>query len=127
MKLFVRNISWDATEDDFRRWLVDSQGYDPTEVVVIRSGEDGRSRGFGFVTFVTEASGNEALRDLNGEEFMGRPLYVEVAVERERRGSATKGARRNGGLRGRIARRGGETHRLVSDGRISGDDIDWGD
>ena len=123
MKLFVRNISWDATVEDFKKWLVDSQGYDPTEVVVIRSGEDGRSRGFGFVSFATDAAGDEALRNLNGEDFLGRPLHVEVAVERER-GQRPK---RNGGSRGRVARRGGVASRVSSDGRSFGDDIDWGD
>jgi RNA recognition motif-containing protein len=122
MKLFVRNISWDATQEDFKKWLVDSQGYDPAEVVIIRSGEDGRSRGFGFVTFATATAGSEALRDLNGEEFMGRPLHVEVAVERER-GQRPK---RNGGLRGRVARRGGSV-KTGTEGRFFCDDFDWQD
>ena len=123
MKLFVRNIAWEATDDTFGKWLADVQGYDFSEVRIIRSGEDGRSRGFGFVTFLTEAAGLEALRDLDGEEFMGRPLHVEEAVERASR----QGRSRNGGSRGRRARRGDDVSRVGSEGRSFGDDVDWGD
>ena len=123
MKLFVRNIAWEATDDTFGTWLSDVQGYDFSEVRIIRSGEDGRSRGFGFVTFLSAAAGLEALRDLDGEDFMGRPLHVEEAVERESR----QGRNRNGGLRGRRARRGDEVSPAGSEGRRLGDDLDWED
>jgi RNA recognition motif-containing protein len=109
MKLFVRNIAWEATEDTLRKWLTDAQGYEVSEVRIIQSGEDGRSRGFGFVTFLSDAAGREAMRDLDGEVFMGRELHVEEAVERER-GSK----KRNGGSRGRRERRGDPVDAPVS-------------
>ena len=108
MKLFIRNIAWVATGADLLKWLTDVQGYQVTDVRIVVSGEDGRSRGFGFATFPTREAGLEALKNLPGEDFMGRPLQVEEAVERER------GGKRNGGSRGRRLRRGDQADRPVS-------------
>lgn len=108
MKLFIRNIAWEAKSTDLQRWLTDVQGYQATDVRIVVSGEDGRSRGFGFATFPTREAGLEALKNLQGEDFMGRPLQVEEAVERVR------GKKRNGGSRGRRLRRGDQADRPVS-------------
>jgi len=108
MKLFIRNIAWAATSADLLKWLADVQGYRVADVRIVVSGEDGLSRGFGFATFSTREDGLEALKDLQGEDFMGRPLQVEEAVERER------GRKRNGGSRGRRLRRGDQADRPVS-------------
>jgi RNA-binding proteins (RRM domain) len=123
MKLFVRNIAWEATEEVFRKWLTNAQGYQVTNVRIIVSPETGKSRGFGFMVFATEAAGREALHNLNEKEFMGRTLYVEEAVERER-GSSRK---RNSGSRGQRARRGDDVSRVGSDSRRSIDGTDWED
>jgi cold-inducible RNA-binding protein len=93
MKLFVRNLSYDATDKDLRA-LFEDQGYEVSDARVIMSGEDGRSRGFGFVTVANE--GSQAILDFHGGEHMGRVLHVEEAREKVT----------NGGSRGRRARRG---------------------
>jgi len=124
MKLFIRNIPWDATEESFRKWLTDVQGYEVGEVKIILSPENGRSRGFGFVTFSTEAAGFEALRDLNEAEFMDRPLHAEEAIERESRQTR----KRNGGSRGRRARRAAGESTETVEGRFFDNLPDvWGD
>ena len=94
MKLFVRNVPWSATEADLFRFL-DELGYLVTEVKIAYDEDQRRSRGYGFVTFATAEMYQQALRDLGGEVFMGRELYVAAAIERQR----------NGGSRGRRARR----------------------
>ena len=45
--------------------------------------ETGKSRGFGFVTMAEESSGQEAIRQLDGQEVSGRQLVVNVAKERQ--------------------------------------------
>lgn len=94
MKLFVRNLAWKATNNDLAAFL-DSQGYQVTEVRICFNQDNGQSRGFGFVTFATSDMGEQALRDLQGEDFMGRPLQVALAIDKPK----------NGGSRGRRARR----------------------
>jgi RNA recognition motif-containing protein len=93
MKLFVRNLSYKATDGDLLR-LFDERGFHVSEAVVIMNSEDGRSRGFGFVTIVGD--GSAAILDLHNSLHMGRTLHVEEAREKVK----------NGGSRGRRTRRG---------------------
>ena len=94
MKLFVRNLPWSTTEIDLAKFLGEL-GYLVTEVKVAYDEDQRRSRGYGFVTFATSEMYERALRDLCGELFMGRELCVDVAREKNK----------NGGSRGRRARR----------------------
>jgi len=76
-KLFVGNISWDATDEDLQN-LFASHG----EVVSARIVTDkfsGRSRGFGFVEMANDEQANAAIGALNDKDFMGRPIAVNVA------------------------------------------------
>ena len=76
-KLFVGNISWDATDEDLKN-LFASHG----EVVSARIVTDkfsGRSRGFGFVEMANDEQANAAIAALNDKDFMGRPIAVNVA------------------------------------------------
>ena len=123
MKLFVRNLPWSATEADLEKFL-DDRGYLVTEVKVAYDEDQRRSRGYGFITFATREMFEQALRDLGGEELEGRELCVEAAVER----------RRNGGSRGRRARReasgGAQADKLNEAGCCPGsspDDFGWED
>ena len=76
-KLFVGNISWDATDEDLQN-LFASHG----EVVSARIVTDkfsGRSRGFGFVEMANDEQAAAAIGALNDKDFMGRPIAVNVA------------------------------------------------
>ena len=124
MKLFVRNLPWSATEADLAK-LLNDQGYLVKEIKIAYDEDMRRSRGYGFVTFATEDMFRQALRDLGGEDFGGRELYVAAALEKQR----------NGGSRGRRARRearsgGRDDTSLVSSDRPEGslpDDFGWED
>jgi RNA recognition motif-containing protein len=82
-KLFVGNIDWSATEDDLRAIFAEIGEIE--ELVILKDRFSGRSRGFGFVTYVDQADAEEAVEKLNGFEFNGRALVVNEARPMEKR------------------------------------------
>jgi cold-inducible RNA-binding protein len=80
MKLFIGGLSW-ATTDDLLRSAFERFG-DVTEALVILDRETGRSRGFGFVTFGSSTSAQQAVEEMNGASLDGRVLVVNEARER---------------------------------------------
>lgn len=49
------------------------------EVRIVRDRNTGDSRGFGFVVMMDERGVKDAVRDLNGADWNGRRLLVEIA------------------------------------------------
>ncbi|KAI0429996.1 polyadenylate binding protein [Xylaria sp. FL1042] len=80
--VYVKNISTDATDDDFRE-LFEKYG-DVTSSSLARDNE-GKSRGFGFVNFTTHESAAKAVEELNGKDFQGQDLYVGRAQKKHER------------------------------------------
>lgn len=82
-KLFVGNLSWGIDRDGLY------QAFEPygeiEDARVITDRDTGRSRGFGFVTFVDGEAGARAMEEMNGKELDGRPLRVNEAMERQPR------------------------------------------
>ena len=81
VRLYVGNLSFDATGDDLREIFANC-GEVEDAIIVTRPG-GGRPRGFGFVTMADESAAAEAIRQLDGQDLAGRPLKVNVAKERE--------------------------------------------
>jgi RNA recognition motif-containing protein len=94
MKLYVGNLSFDATEQDLR----DTFGEVGTveSVNIIEDRDTGRSRGFGFVEMSSKSEGQEAISQLDGKEMDGRNLKVNEAKPREDRGGGGGGGHRGG-------------------------------
>ena len=80
-RLYVGNLTYSTTTDDLKRHF----GPDVTDAIVIIDRDSGQSKGFGFVTLVTEEAAQDAIEKWNDVELDGRPLRVNVAHERERR------------------------------------------
>ena len=81
VRLYVGNLSFDATADDLRE-IFGQCGEVEDAIIVTRPG-GGRPRGFGFVTMAENPAGQEAIRQLDGQEVSGRQLVVNVAKERQ--------------------------------------------
>jgi cold-inducible RNA-binding protein len=96
-KVYVGNLSFDATEDSVRELFAE---YGEVESVAwITDRDTGRFRGFCFVEMNTEGA-NKAISALDGKEVDGRNLRVNEARPREdRRGGRRGGGRRGGGNR----------------------------
>jgi RNA recognition motif-containing protein len=76
-KLFVGNISWDASDEDLQKLF--SEFGEATSARIVTDKFSGRSRGFGFVEMTTDEEATAAIEGLNEKDFMGRPISVSVA------------------------------------------------
>ena len=80
-RLYVGNLSFDATADDLRE--IFGQCGEVEDAIIVTRPSGGRPRGFGFVTMTEEAAGQEAIRQLDGQDVSGRQLVVNVAKARQ--------------------------------------------
>jgi RNA recognition motif-containing protein len=83
-KLFVGGLSFDTTDEGLQQAF----GAFGTlkEAKIIRDRANGRSRGFGFVSFADEAEADRALQQMNGAELDSRTIRVDHANARPRGG-----------------------------------------
>lgn len=84
VRLFIGNLPYQATEDDLRSHFA-TVG-EPTQIVRPLDRETGRARGFAFVEYGDRETAEAAIRQFDGQLFMGRPLAVSEARAREDRG-----------------------------------------
>ena len=82
-KLFVGNLSFDATEESLRT-LFSEVGTVETATIIVDKMSN-RSKGFGFVEMSTEEEAQKAIETLNGKEVDGRALTVNEARPMEER------------------------------------------
>jgi len=97
VKLFVGGLSW-GTDDNSLRSKFEEFGV-VEDAIVIRDRDTGRSRGFGFVTFSSDAEATDAISAMDNQEFDGRTIKVDRASERTSGGGGSRGGYR-GGYRG---------------------------
>ncbi len=84
-RLFVGNLPYNATEADLREHF---GAVGPLSYVYLPTDrETGRPRGFAFVEFVERAQAEEAIRRLNNQPFMGRPIAVNEARAKDQQSS----------------------------------------
>ena len=79
--LFIGSLAYATTDDSLKAFF--EQVGEVERAMVAKERETGRSRGFGFVTFVDEANNQKAVDLLNGKELDGRAITVTVARPRE--------------------------------------------
>jgi RNA recognition motif-containing protein len=83
MKIYVGNLPFKVDSEGLKG-IFASYG-DIEEAIVISDKFSGRSKGFGFVTFKEDASGQKAIAEMNGKEVEGRELKVNEAKPMEER------------------------------------------
>jgi RNA recognition motif-containing protein len=76
-RLYVGNLSYDASESDLFELFNGVGGVRNAEVVV--NNRTQRSKGFAFVTMSSVEEARRAVSELHGKEFMGRPLQLSGA------------------------------------------------
>jgi len=99
-KLYVGNVSFQATEEELTAWFAEA-GVSAASVTLIRDRATGQARGFGFVEIQNDEEADRAVASLNGKAFLGRPLVVNEARPQRDRGPGGPGGGGGGGGRGR--------------------------
>ena len=100
-KLYVGNLPFSTTEDSLRDAF--GQCGTVTDVMIALDRQTGRSRGFGFITFSSDAEAAAAIEQFHGKDLDGRTIQVNEARPREDRPRGGGG----GGGGGGYERRGG--------------------
>lgn len=76
-KLYVGNLSYNATSADLQTLFAEYGAVEKADVLMDKM--TGRSRGFGFVEMTNDAEAQAAVDGLNGKEHDGRKLVVNEA------------------------------------------------
>lgn len=82
-RLFVGNLSFQTGENDLQDHF--AQAGAVTSVNLMLDKMTGRSRGFAFVEFGSEADAQKVIEQFHDQEFQGRKITVNVARPREER------------------------------------------
>ncbi len=95
MNLYVGNLLFDVSENDLRNAF--EQFGQVTEVRLIMDKFSGKSKGFGFIEMPSKDEAEKAISEMNGKDFMGRALNVNVSKPKtDRRGGGGGGGRGRG-------------------------------
>jgi RNA recognition motif-containing protein len=82
-KLFVGKLSFDTTNDSLQALFAQYGTVASAQVIMDR--DTNRSKGFGFVEMADQTAAQTAINALDGKEFEGRVIVVNVAKPREDR------------------------------------------
>lgn len=95
MNIYISNLNF-ATKNDSLQDLFAQFG-EVSSANIIMDRETGRSRGFGFVEMSDDAEGQKAIDALNGTDFEGKTITVNVARPKTERSDNGGGYNRGGG------------------------------
>ncbi|EXB39885.1 Glycine-rich RNA-binding protein 2 [Morus notabilis] len=94
-KLFVGGLSF-GTDDQSLKDAFSGFG-EVVDARVICDRDTGKSRGFGFISFLTTESAESAVSTMDGQDLQGRTIRVSYANERPPRGGGGYGGGGYGG------------------------------
>lgn len=77
-ELFVSRLSFYTKRDEFKKMF--SQFGNVKEARLIMDSKTGRTKGYGFVTFETEAEAQNAIKVFHGKIVRGRLIFVEPST-----------------------------------------------
>ncbi|KAL1211105.1 33 kDa ribonucleoprotein [Cardamine amara subsp. amara] len=78
-KLYVSNLAWKARSTHLRE-LFTAADFNPVSARVVFADPEGRSSGYGFVSFATREEAEAAISKLDGKEIMGRPIILKFSL-----------------------------------------------
>ena len=93
MNIYVGNLSYNVSEENLRQAF--GAFGQVSSATIVKDKYSGQPRGFGFVEMPDRAEAQEAIKNLNGKELLGKQMSVNEARPRTNRG-------RSGGQGGRM-------------------------
>ena len=78
MNLYIGNLSYNVKESDLRN-VMEEYGT-VASVKLITDRETRRSKGFAFIEMPDDTEANNAIKQLNGAEYVGRSMVVKEAL-----------------------------------------------
>lgn len=97
-KVYIGNLPYSVNEEELQSLL--AQYGNVKSLNVIKDKFTGDSKGFAFAEFDSKEEMDEAISGLDGKDFGGRALRVNVAQDKKREGGSGGGGRRGGGFGG---------------------------
>ncbi|MCM2252572.1 MAG: RNA-binding protein [Ramlibacter sp.] len=96
-KLYVGNLSYSVRDEDLQQQFSAFGSVHSAKVIMDR--DTGGSKGFAFVEMSSPAEAEAAIQGLNGKNFGGRDLTVNIARPTEARSPRGSGGGFGGGRR----------------------------
>ena len=78
MNLYVGNLNYRVKESDLREVMEEYGTVDSVRIITDR--ETRRSKGFAFIEMPDSSEASNAINELNGAEYAGRPMVVKEAL-----------------------------------------------
>jgi len=101
-RLFLGGVQPDTCEDDIINYLASRHGnYVRCEKVDLLKDQDGKNKGFGFITVDCEHSADRLTISEGSFQINGRPMSIKKAEDKNAPAGGTRGGRGRGGMRGR--------------------------
>ena len=79
MNIYVGNLNYRVKEGDLQQVMEDYGAVSSVKVVMDR--ETGKSKGFAFIEMEDDAAAAKAIAELNGAEYMGRTMVVDLKLK----------------------------------------------
>lgn len=80
MNIYVGNLNYRVKEGDLEQVMANYGTV--SSVKIIKDRETGKSKGFAFVEMGNDEEAAQAMKELNGSEFMGRQMVIKEARPR---------------------------------------------
>lgn len=81
MNIYVGNLNYEVSEDDLKTLFAEYGEVESAKIIIDKY--SGRSKGFGFVEMPNQEEGQKAIDELNGAEYKGRNMKVNMAQEKK--------------------------------------------
>lgn len=76
--MYIGNLSYNVKESDLRQVMEEYGTVESVKLIVDR--DTRRSKGFAFVDMPENAEAQNAIKELNGAEYVGRQMVVKEAL-----------------------------------------------
>jgi len=80
MNMYVGNLSYSVRESDLRNVMEEYGVVESVKLIMDRA--TNRSKGFAFIEMPNVGEAKNAISELNGAEYAGRPMVVKESVPR---------------------------------------------